>query len=44
MAGKFGGGLDKGKERVKMIGFLMITAFVLWFLYEGLQVIANFQQ
>lgn len=39
----YGGGIDKGKEYVKYIVWLFIGGFVLWFLYEGLQVITNFQ-
>lgn len=43
MKGGFGRkGLDDGKQVVKWIALIGISAFVIWFLAEGLGVIGNF--
>ena len=44
MQGGLGPGFDEGKKRVKWIVGILIAAFVIWFLYEGLGVIFNFQE
>ena len=38
----FGKGIDDGKKYSKWIVAIFIAAFVLWFLYEGLNVIIGF--
>lgn len=42
MPGGFGKGIDDGKKLVKWIGLIAGTAFILWFLYMGLNLIAGF--
>ena len=44
MPSGFGGGLDCGKDYAKYIVQLLVGGFVLWFLYEGLNLINTFQQ
>ena len=42
MPSGYGGGIEKGKGYTKIIVWVMVGGFVLWFLYEGFQLVTNF--
>ena len=40
--GNFGSGFDQGTKTAKWIGFIIIGALAVWFLYMGFNVVSSF--